>query len=46
MAPLSVYANRVLAWGVGLALAATLLALMLAQILTRPIAALVGPRGR
>ena len=42
MAPLRVYANRVLAWGVGLSLAATLLALLLAQVLTRPIAALVG----
>ena len=42
MAPLGVYANRVLAWGVGLSLAATLFALLLAQVMTRPIAALVG----
>ncbi len=44
MAPLGVYANRVLAWGVGLSLAATLLALLLAQVMTRPIAALVRRR--
>ena len=41
MAPLGDYATRVLAWGVGLSLVATLLALVLAQVLTRPIAALV-----
>jgi len=41
MAPLGDYAKRVLAWGVGLSLVATLLALVLAQLLTRPIAALV-----
>ena len=41
MAPLGDYAKRVLAWGVGLSLVATLLALLLAQVLTRPIAALV-----
>ena len=41
MAPLGDYAKRVLAWGVGLSLVATLLALVLAQVLTRPIAALV-----
>ena len=41
MAPLSDYAKRVLAWGVGLALLATLMALLLAKVLTRPINALV-----
>jgi class 3 adenylate cyclase len=41
MAPLGVYTKRVLAWGVGLSLLATLMALLLAQVLTRPITALV-----
>jgi len=41
MAPLGVYAKRVLAWGAGLSLLATLMALLLAQVLTRPITALV-----
>jgi class 3 adenylate cyclase len=41
MAPLADYAKRVLAWGVGLSLVATLMALLLAQVLTRPITALV-----
>ncbi len=41
MAPLGAYAKRVLAWGVGLALLATLMALLLGKVLTRPITALV-----
>jgi len=41
MAPLGVYAKRVLAWGVGLSLLATVMALLLAKVLTRPITALV-----
>jgi HAMP domain-containing protein len=41
MAPLGNYAKRVLGWGVGLSLVATVMALLLAQVLTRPIAALV-----
>ena len=41
MAPLDSYAKRVLIWAVGLSLLATLMALLLAQVLTRPIAALV-----
>lgn len=41
MAPLSDYTRRVLTWGVGLALLATVLALLLAKVLTRPITALV-----
>ena len=41
MAPLSEYAKRVLTWGVGLSLLATLMALLLAKVLTRPINALV-----
>jgi class 3 adenylate cyclase len=41
MAPLGIYSKRVLAWGVGIALLATLMALLLAKILTRPITALV-----
>ncbi len=41
MAPLSIYAKRVLTWGVGIALLATLMALLLAKVLTRPINALV-----
>ena len=41
MAPLGAYATRVLGWGVGLSLVATVVALFLAQGLTRPIAALV-----
>ena len=41
MAPLHVYARRMLAWSVGLSLVATLMALLLAQVLTRPIAGLV-----
>ena len=41
MAPLGDYARRVLTWGVGLALLATVMALLLAQMLTRPITALV-----
>jgi class 3 adenylate cyclase len=41
MAPLRDYARRVLAWGVGLSLLATLMALVLAQILTGPITGLV-----
>ena len=41
MAPLGVYANRVLAWGAGLSLLATVMALLLAKVLTRPITALV-----
>ena len=41
MAPLSIYAKRVLTWGVGIALLATLMALLLAKVLTRPITALV-----
>jgi class 3 adenylate cyclase len=41
MAPLVDYAKRVFAWGVGLSLVATVMALVLAQVLTRPIAALV-----
>ena len=41
MAPLGDYTKRVLAWGVGLSLLATVMALLLAQFLTRPITALV-----
>lgn len=41
MAALSVYSRRVLAWTVGIALLATLMALLLAKVLTRPITALV-----
>jgi class 3 adenylate cyclase len=41
MAPLGDYAKRVLTWGVGLSLIATLMALLLAKVLTRPISALV-----
>ena len=41
MAPLGDYAKRVLTWGVGLSLLATLMALLLAKVLTRPISALV-----
>lgn len=41
MAPLRDYAIRVLAWGVGLSLLATMLALATAHELTRPITALV-----
>jgi len=41
MAPLGDYARRVLAWGVGLSLLATVMALLLAKVLTRPISALV-----
>jgi class 3 adenylate cyclase len=41
MAPLRSYAKRVLAWSVGIALLATLMALWLAKVLTRPITALV-----
>src|SRR6266498_1215224 len=41
MAPLGDYTKRVLGWGVGLSLLATLMALLLAQVLTRPITALV-----
>jgi len=41
MAPLRDYARRVLIWGVGLSLVATVMALLLAKLLTRPITALV-----
>jgi class 3 adenylate cyclase len=41
MAPLADYTKRVLTWGVGLSLLATLMALLLAKVLTRPITALV-----
>lgn len=41
MAALGVYSKRVLAWSVGIALLATLMALLLAKVLTRPITALV-----
>jgi class 3 adenylate cyclase len=41
MAPLGDYAKRVLAWAVGLSLLATLMALLLAQVMTRPITELV-----
>jgi class 3 adenylate cyclase len=41
LAPLGAYAKRVLGWGVGFSLLASLMALLLAQALTRPIAALV-----
>ena len=41
MSPLRDYARRVLIWGVGLSLVATLMALLLAKLLTRPITALV-----
>ena len=41
MAPLGDYAKRVLTWGVGLSLLATVMALLLAKVLTRPITALV-----
>ena len=41
MAPLGDYAKRVLTWGIGLSLLATLLALAAGAVLTRPITALV-----
>ncbi|MCM3873048.1 MAG: HAMP domain-containing protein [Pyrinomonadaceae bacterium] len=41
MGPLGVYARRVLAWSVGIALLATIIAFLLAKVLTRPITALV-----
>ena len=41
MAPLGDYAGRVLTWGVGLSLLATVMALLLAKVLTRPIIVLV-----
>ncbi len=41
MASLGVYRRRVLGWGVGLSLVATLTAVLLAQVLTRPITSLV-----
>jgi HAMP domain-containing protein len=41
MAPLGEYVKSVLAWSVGLSLLATLLGLLLAQLMTRPITALV-----
>jgi class 3 adenylate cyclase len=41
MAPLRDYAIRILAWGVGLSLFATMMALALAHVLTKPITALV-----
>ena len=41
MEPLRDYAKRVLTWGVGLSLLATVMALLLAKVLTRPISALV-----
>lgn len=41
MAPLGEYGKRVLGWGVGLSLLATLMALLLAHTFTRPITALV-----
>ena len=41
MAPLGDYAKRVLTWGVGLSLLATVMALLLAKVLTRPIIVLV-----
>jgi len=41
MAPLGDYARRVLTWGVGLSLLATVMALLLAKVLTRPIMVLV-----
>jgi class 3 adenylate cyclase len=41
MAPLGEYVKSVLAWSVGLSLLATLLGLLLAQFMTRPITALV-----
>jgi len=41
MAPLTDYAKRVLTWAVGLSLIATLMALLLAKVLTRPISVLV-----
>src|SRR5829696_1599679 len=41
MAPLTDYARRVLIWGVGLSLLATVMALLLAKALTRPITGLV-----
>jgi len=41
MAPLREYAIRILAWGVGLSLVATVIAVALAHALTRPITALV-----
>jgi class 3 adenylate cyclase len=41
MAPLGDYAKRVLTWGVGLSLLATVMALLLAKVLTQPITALV-----
>jgi class 3 adenylate cyclase len=41
MAPLGVYTRRVLAWSIGIALLATIMAFLLAKVLTHPIAALV-----
>jgi class 3 adenylate cyclase len=41
MAPLKDYAKKVFTWGIGLALFATLLALAVGHMLTRPITALV-----
>ena len=41
MASLGAYTKRVLGWGVGLSLIATLTAVLLAQVLTRPITSLV-----
>ena len=41
MAPLAAYTQRVFTWGIGLVLLATLLALVLGRMLTRPITALV-----
>jgi class 3 adenylate cyclase len=46
MAPLGDYAKRVLTWGVGLSLLATVMALLLARLLTRPITALVQAANR
>ena len=42
MAPLRAYTIRVLTWGVGLSLVATMLALLAARELTRPLTELVG----
>ncbi|HEV7398521.1 MAG TPA: adenylate/guanylate cyclase domain-containing protein [Pyrinomonadaceae bacterium] len=41
MGALGVYTRRVLAWSVGIALLATIFALLLSKVLTRPITALV-----
>ena len=46
MAPLGEYARRVLTWGVALSLLATVMALLLARLLTRPITALVQAANR